>query len=342
MNKISSMEFFWLMFMLYGCPYVLMLVHYLAKAGFGEAMVIILAAGIIAEIILYLTLAKAKNSNTSARKTWHNQVEKIILGIYFSLSALLNAAALTEMISAEFLNLTPKWVLAFFFILPALYLAKKNRRNIVWLAVILLPLSFFGYGILFLGNAAKFSLINILPINFTNDNFMFILRCFLPFCAQALAAAFFYPRLSAPQLAFRTASAALWVNLTLIFGQYFLACGVFGVIESRRILFIPIELAKILQIGNAALRVEAFSVWHWSVVGILSVAVFLNCLSVGKTKNAQKSKALIFVAGGLIVGILSIFDDLVALNFLVEVYSWATAGVLGGLFFLKVVSGREK
>ena len=32
MNKLSSFELFWLMFMLYDSPYALMLLHYLAQA----------------------------------------------------------------------------------------------------------------------------------------------------------------------------------------------------------------------------------------------------------------------------------------------------------------------
>lgn len=342
MNKISSAELFWLMFMLYGSPYSLIMMHYLTQSSLLGTMVLLLLAGIVAQIILYLVLSWGKKEPSLRQNSFGVMAKKFFWRLYFFFSALLNAAALTEMISAEFLNLTPKWLLALFFIVPTAYLAQKKRRNIVWLAVILLPLSFLGYGALFLGNATKFSLINILPVQMIWDNFSFAFWRLLPFCAQALALGCFYPEFGAPKQALKAASAALWANIALLFGEYLLACGVFGAAESRRILFIPVELARTMQIGNAVLRVEAFSVWHWSVVGVLSTALFLHGLGLKDLRNDCVSLRVILLGGGLIVGILSVFDDLVALNFLATGYFGVTAAVLGGLIFLKAGGRREK
>lgn len=86
------------------------------------------------------------------------------------------------MLAAEFLNLTPKWAIALLFLVPSVYLAFKNMRNIAYLSVLLLPLSLIGYVMLFLGNAESFSLMNILPFAQDNARFFFSFGAHFAIC----------------------------------------------------------------------------------------------------------------------------------------------------------------
>lgn len=60
MNKLSSFELFWLMFMLYDSPYALMLLHYLAQAqGLLAAEMLILAA-FLGQAVLYMAVKRCR------------------------------------------------------------------------------------------------------------------------------------------------------------------------------------------------------------------------------------------------------------------------------------------
>lgn len=334
MNKLSSFELFWLMFMLYDSPYALMLLHYLAQAqGLLAAEMLILAA-FLGQAVLYMAVKRAEqNLQVNAKPN-------LFLKMYFYLSAVIITAIFAEMLAAEFLNLTPKWATALLFLVPSVYLAFKNMRNIAYLSVLLLPLSLIGYVMLFLGNAESFSLMNVLSFAQDNARFFFSLAHILPFVMQGAVLMVLYRELAAPECAFKVSSWALWSNIFLLLGEYILSCGVFGAEESARLLFLPIELARILRIGDALLRVEVFSVWHWTIAGVLSTALFLG-LAAGSVEKEAARRKIIFLALALWL-VAAIFDDVTAVNFLFEIGIVVSVGAMAGLIKQKRSGRREK
>lgn len=328
MNKISSMELFWLQFMLYDSPYMLILLHYLLQSTITTAIVALISMAFLGEILLLGALKFVKGLG-SKKSSWE-RIGIFLLKLSFFMTTIIIAAALAEMIAAEFLNLTPKWAIVALFMLPVAYLAGKDICNVAYLSVLLMPLSLVGYAILGGGNIENFSYLNIvrLPLAIFDEQGYFVFWRLMPFIAQGLGIVFLYPHLAKPQKAFKMTSIALWVNIALILFQYIMANGVFGMIESKRLLFIQIELARILQVGGNFLRVEAFSLWHWTVVGVLSAAFFVQAVSDGLKKERQQISVVLIIAG-LVWLIVAVFDDLVALNFLVEIYAWFSLAVTG-------------
>lgn len=328
MNKISSMELFWLQFVLYDSPYMLILLHYLLQSTITTAIVALILMAFLGEMILFGVLKLAQRL-ANERNLW-KKIGIFLLKLSFFMTAIIITAALAEMIAAEFLNLTPKWAIAALFMLPVAYLAGKDICNAAYLSTLLMPLSLVGYAVLVGGNVENFSYLNIvrLPLAVFDEQGYFAFLRLLPFIAQGLGLFFLYPHLAKPQRAFKMTSLALWVNVVLILLQYIIANGVFGMIESKRLLFIQIELARILQVGGNFLRVEAFSLWHWTVVGVLSAAFFVQAVSDGLKKERQQISVVLIIAG-LVWLIVAIFDDLVALNFLVEIYAWFSLIVIG-------------
>lgn len=333
MSKLSAFELFWLMFMLYDSPYALIWLHYLAQTGGGLAIEILILAAVLGQAVLYVSIKRAKQN-------LHAYKSDILLKIYFYLSAVIITAVFAEMLAAEFLNLTPKWAIALLFLAPSVYLAMKNVRNIAYLSVFLLPLSLIGYALLFLGNAKGFSLMNILPLAQDNARFFVSLAYILPFVMQGAVLTVLYRRLAAPESALKMSSWALWSNIFLLLGEYILSCGVFGEGESARLLFLPIELARILRVGDALLRVEAFSVWHWTVAGVLSAALFLN-LAAESANTERRTRKMIFLALVLWL-VVAIFDDMTAVNFLYEIGIIVSIGAVVGIIKQKRSGGREE
>lgn len=346
MNKISSMQLFFLMLMVYNGAYGVILPHSLAQTQTIGAVLVLLISGIIGEIAIRQGCRLGQKGSFFALKqrsaSWLQKFEGVLLSLYYLAIAVIAVEAFVNMMSTEFLTSTPKWVIALLLLPPVCYLARHELINIVWLSLLVMPMAVIGYCVLQGGNFDKFHLMNIFPLENDLDNFLFCLGRTLPLYAQGLLLGQIYPFVRKPEKTFRIASLAMWSQIGLLLLQQLLAWGVFGAIECKHLLFLPLELARIITFGEAVLRVEAFAIWHWAAMSVLGIALLFHAAGIiwyGE-KTPQIFWPLVLSIPCWLVA--AIFDDIVALNFLIAIYVYWTVGILLWVIFWQRRKGHEK
>ncbi len=346
MNKISSGQLFFLMFMVYNNAYGVILPYNLAQTQALGVIGVLLLCAAVGEIVIFLALRLGKDGRFFALKSQNaslwQKCQGVILSFFYLAIVIIAIDSFCGMLETEFLRDTPKGVLLVMALVPLCYLALHDLINIAWLSVMIIPLSLVAYVIAGIGNMDNFCLMNILPLQIQYDNFF---RCFLfalPIYAQSFILAQMYPYLRRPENAFKISSLALWGHIGLLLAQQLLAYGVFGAIESERLLFIPFELMGILTFGQSTLRIEALAIWHWLAMGVLGGALFFNGIKAIWLGEEKMKGYLPLVLGAVIWIVLVIFDDLYAFNFLARVFGRITAGVIIILIFWRRSKVHEK
>lgn len=346
MNKISSMQLFFLMLMVYNSSYGVILPHSLAQTKTLGMIIILLLCGLIGEIVIAQACRFGRKRSFFALKaqpvSWLQKLEGVLLSLYYLAIVIIAMESFVNMMSTEFLNNTPKWVIALLLLPPVCYLAHHKLINIAWLSLLAMPMAVLAYAVLQGGNIGKFHLMNVFPLETEFGNFLFCFLRTLPLYAQSLVLGQIYPYVRQPEKAFKITSLAMWSQIALILMQQLLACGVFGAIECEHLLFIPLELARIITFGNAVLRAEAFAIWHWAAMGVLNIALFFH--AIGAIWYGEKLPKIYFpvVLSALSWSVVAIFDDLVAFNFLTMIYEYWTAVLLLWVIFWQRRRAHEK
>ena len=332
MNKISSVQLFFLMLMVYSTSYGVILPYNLAQTEILGVIGVLALCAVSGEIIIWVALRLGKSGRLYAlrgkKASFWQKCQGAVLSVYYLLAVLIAADAFCGMLNTEFFRNTPKGVLLFMALVPLAYLALHETINIVWLSVLIIPFSLLAYVVVVSGNVDNFCLMNILPFKIQYDNFW---RCYLftlPVYAQSLILAQIYPHLRRPEKTFKITSLALGLHIVLLLAQQLLAYGVFGAIESERLLFIPFELMGVLTFGQDSLRIEALAIWHWLAMCVLSGALFFGGIYSIWQGEKKMPWYLPLALAAVIWIVLVIFDDLYAFNFLARVYGRVTAGVI--------------
>lgn len=285
-RKISMGELFMMLVVLqYGgyswiLPYVIT-----QKNGSGSILNIILG-GIAGLVMLWISCYLGKAAAGKPVLVYLQQImprllAKVIgLGLwaYMVAFSIICLIFFTEMMNNELFPNTPRWIIAGMMILLVGRLVENGLEDIARFTVLSFGCLLLLFAMLLVGNWPLFhgSLALPLQLNDSNafwQNTVLVGNTYL----IVLCMIILYSHIRQHKHLFGIASASMLLSMVLMMVLIILAMGVFGQQASQYMIWLHLELAKVIQFGPHLERIEAIFIMLWMVVIFANSCILLYC-----------------------------------------------------------------
>lgn len=329
-KKISAWQAFFLLTLLLNGAYSLLL-----PQGVGQRLnnaggaVAILAATVLALLLLWGVKNIAYHFKTQSLTEYLPQIFPPVVGkllgvvfcLFFVLLTVLFMASFHEMLCAELLPNTPRWVTISATFILICWVVCNGLEDIARFSMLVAPSIFILLVLVLLGNAQDMYIVNILPVkDFSLAHVWEAARVamltFLPVCTLLVI----YPRVREQDKVWRLAALSIIISGIYQVVMFLGVIAIFGMVEGARINWPLVELARMVHIGPFLERLEATFIAIWLSIAFLNGSILTYCaVTSWQALWSQKEKRRYGLAFGVIWFSCVMVNDMLRL-FLLRMY----------------------
>lgn len=321
-HKIAIHQLFFIMILMFNGAYSLMMPNILGRQIKGaDGMICIFAAFVLGLVVLLLVSFIAKRAPEEGLVDYLPKVLGKFLGkifgfgfaIYFTYTAILYLRCFDEMLAAELLPNTPRWVLSLALLCLVLWIINNGLEDIARFYNLVAPIVLLMLVLVLLANGDNIFLYNALPFGESEPiKILTGTRSVFPIFLVNVCLLVVYPAINQKDKVFITALLATVLSSLYLIAMFFVVLAVFGGEGGLKIVWPLIELARMIRIGPFLERVEALFILVWFSIVFLngSFLVYCGAISWRSLFNVQKAKILNGVVVAAIFGIGLFAKDL--------------------------------
>lgn len=237
--------------------------------------------------------------------------------LFFVVFTMICISSFVEMINGQLLLETPRLVILCSIFLLTGWLSWNGLEDITRMVVLCMVLMCLMMLLILAGSFEVFSLENVLPLKLEDPTLFQEAVYHSMFAFSGLLILFMiYPALNTQKRITKQLLLAMFLSTAMVVMWIILALGVFGDCSVDAIVWLPLELARMVQIGPFLERTEILFSVLWMVIIFVNGSLLLWCTSESvhqlfeQTKNYKIHWAVIFfllIACGFIKNIYLLF-----------------------------------
>lgn len=340
-RKISAWQVFFLLMLLMNGAYSLLLPQSVGqRLSHADGSLVILATTVLALLLLWLVRGIAIGFADRSVAAYLPQVlgkvgGKLAGGLFCAFFAFLTVmfmASFHEMLGAELLPTTPRWVTMTATFILIVWIVCNGLEDIARFSTLLAPLIILVLVLILLGNVQAMQLVNVLPFGGSSwpdrlKTMQLVLLVFLPVCTLLVL----YPRVLEQDKVWRLAALSIVASGIYQALMFFAVIAIFGSTEGIRIIWPLVELARMVRIGPFLERLEAVFIAIWLTIAFLNGSILTYCTAatwreLWPRQPRWRSNALVFAV--IWVGTLAVSDMLRLFMLRVTFSQWVLPGIL--------------
>ena len=307
-KMISKQELFFLLFLLQQGGMFWVLPYLLTKEqGLMGAFVLLIALFFGIFIITLCMRWGTENVEYSLPQFFSASFGKtlgnffnVILVVQYFIFTVIQIILSVELLDGQLLVETPRIILLVSIFFVVIWLSWNGLEDMARFSVFCPFFILLWYMILWLGNYNAFSWEQVFPLqlqwNGKEDFFMVLMQGLFAY-SECMAIFFMYPAISEKHSINKVWLCALFFSGMLFVLELILAIGVFGKNNISSILWVPLELARMVQLGPFIERIEAIFIAAWVIVFFLKSSLFFWCVSESTHQLFRKEKSFLLHIG---------------------------------------------
>lgn len=203
-----------------------------------------------------------------------------LLMVLYLVFAVICFVCFTEIISSQLLLDSPRFVLLLPIFFLAGWLAWNGLEDIVRLMTLCMMLIIFLFFLILTGSIENFAIENLLPVLLQNPKQLQGAMIHSLFFYSIYSVMFMvYPAIHEKEQADRKLVCSMLLSTGIFLLWVGLAIGVFGQLRTASLIWLPLELARMIQLGSFLERTEALLTIIWMPVVLVNGGLLLWSLS---------------------------------------------------------------
>ena len=313
-HKIASYQLFFIVTLIFNGAYSLIMQNILGRHVKGaDGILCMLGAFVlgIGVLIFVHYIGKAlqyDNLISFLPKIMGKKIGKLVgfmFAFYFSYAAIFYLKCFDEMLVAELLPNTPRWILSLALLLLVLWIINNGLEDIARFYTLLGPIVITMLLAVLVANSGNFRWYNALPFGESDPSgFLSGVQAAFPIFLINITLLVVYPAVNQPQKILKVALGGMTLSAVYLMIMFLFILGVFGNVNGLKIVWPLIELSRMIRIGPFLERVEAVFILVWFSIAFLNGSFLTYCSTTSWQAlfNVQKAKRF----NVLVVGVLFI------------------------------------
>ncbi len=338
-RKISAWQVFFLLTLLMNGAYSLLLPQSVGqRLNHADGSLVILATTVLALVLLWLVRGIAKAFRDKGPGVYLPEVlgkfggrlTGGLLCAFFIFLTVIFLASFHEMLGAEILPKTPRWLTMTATFLLIVWIVCNGLEDIARFSTLLAPLIILVLILIILGNVQAMQVVNVLPFGGSSwpdrlKTAQLVLLIFLPVCTLLVL----YPRVLEQDKVWRLAALSVIISGIYQALMFFAVIAIFGPTEGVRIIWPLVELARMVRIGPFLERLEAVFIAIWLTIAFLNGSILTYCAAASwrelwPKRPRWQSNTLVFIA--IWLGTLAVNDMLRLFLLRITFSQWVLPG----------------
>lgn len=286
-RNISAMQVFFLITLLMNGTYSLLLPQSIGRfITQADGALVILASAVVGLVVLQLVKGIAQSQPQKGivsylpellGRFW-GKVIGLVFCLYFLFLTVFYLACFHEMLSAELLPNTPRWLVLTATLLLIGWIVHNGLEDIARFSTLLAPFVLIMLILVLLGNYQDIHWINVLPFGSSDwwERFHSF-KVTLPLFLNVLCLLVLYPRVLEKKQIWKIACLSVLVSGIYLAVMFLAVLGTFGATEGVRIVWPLIEMSRMVRIGPFLERIEAVFIASWLSIVFLNGSVLAYC-----------------------------------------------------------------